>query len=104
VVDAPRAELDRKRNPASLRELVRVDPKREPVLATRLEIAARLRRRERAPFEEDVGRFGKLRRLRQDVGERSNSGGTACAPSQVGTPPPARIARSCASSVSRSRP
>ena len=34
----------------------------------------------------------------------ANSGGTACAPSQVGTPPASRTARRDASSVSRSRP
>ena len=86
--------------------------KRETRLTTRLEVAPRLRGVERAALEEDVGGVGDGRRLRQHLGERevevgvgvACSGGTACAPSQVGEPPAARTARSDASSVSRSRP
>ena len=45
VVDRARAELDRERDRTRLRELVAVEPQREPGVTARLEVAARLRRR-----------------------------------------------------------
>ena len=70
VVDRPCAELDRERDRALLGELVAVQAQREPGVAARLEVAARLRRVERAALEEDVGGLGDLRRLGQHLGER----------------------------------
>ena len=52
------------------RELVAVEAQREPGVAARLEVAARLRRVERAALEEDVRRLGEPRRFRQHLGER----------------------------------
>ena len=101
MVDRARAELDRERDRARLGELVAVEAEREPGSAARLQVAAGLRRVEGAALEEDVRGLGEPRSLGQHLararsrGRRrasSNSGGTACAPSQVGTPPAARIA------------
>ena len=69
MVDAPRAEVDRERDRPALGELVAVQAEREPGRRARLEVAARLRRVERAALEEDVGRVGELRRLGEHVGE-----------------------------------
>ena len=113
VVDAPGAELDRQLDPARLGELVGVQAQRQPVLGAGLEVPARLRGVERALLQEDVRRLGDPDRLGEHLGERevevrvrveSNSGGTACAPSHVGTPPAARDRAELASSVSRSSP
>ena len=70
MVDRTRAELDRKRDRTRLRELVAVEPQRQAVRVARLEIAASLRRVERAPLEEDIGRLGELRRIREHVGQK----------------------------------
>ena len=70
VVDRPRADLDRERNRAELRELVPVQAQCKPCLSARLEIAARLPDVERAALDEDVCGFGDLRRRRQDLGEQ----------------------------------
>ena len=70
VVDGARAELDRERDRAGLRELVAVEAQREAGVAARLEVAARLRRVEGAALEEDVGRFRDLGSFGQHLGER----------------------------------
>jgi hypothetical protein len=70
VVDATRAELDGELDASRLRELVRVEPKREPALRARVEVAPRLANVERATLEEDVGGLGDRRRLGQHLGER----------------------------------
>ena len=84
-----------------------------PGSAARLEVAARLRRVERAPLEEDVGRLGDLRRLGQHLREREvevgvrvvelGRDGVRAEPGRHA----ARVrdrARASASSVSRSSP
>ena len=70
MVDGACPELDRERDGALLAELVAVEAKREPGVSARLEVAARLRRVERAALEEDVRRLRDPRRLGQDLGER----------------------------------
>ena len=103
MVNRNRAELDRERDRTGLRELVAVESERQACCGAGLEVAACLGGIEGPALEEDVGRFGDRRGLGQHLGERevevgvgveSNSGGTACAPSQVGMPPAAAIARS----------
>src|SRR5207342_2974967 len=51
-------------------ELVAVEAQREPGVATRLEIATRLRRVECAALEEDVRRLRDSRRFGKNLGER----------------------------------
>ena len=113
VVDRPRAELDRERDRTRFRELVAVQPQLEPVVARGVEVAASLDRVECTTLEEDIRRLGDGRGLGQDVRDQpvdvlvgvcSNSGGTACAPRNVGMPPAAAMARRDASSVSRFSP
>ncbi len=67
VVDGTRAELDRERDGAGLRELVTVEAQRETCLAASVEVAARLVAVERAALEEDVRRLGDLRGLGKHV-------------------------------------
>ena len=112
MVDRARAELDRERDRALLGELVAVQAQREAGVAARLEVAARLRGVERAALEEDVRRLGELRRLRQHLGEREvevrvgvvelGRHGVRAEPRRDAAR--AAIARSDASSVSRSSP
>ena len=102
MVDGARAELDRERDRARLGELVAVEPQREAGVRARLEVAARVLGVERAALEEDVRRLARCRAasgstsVEQEVDVRrqrlasANSGGTACAPSHVGTPPASR--------------
>ena len=70
VVDAPCAELDRELHSARLRELVGVEPQRQPLLGAGREVAARLRGVERSLLEEDVSRLGDPGRLGEHLGER----------------------------------
>ena len=112
MVDRAGAELDRERNGACLGELVAVEAQREPRVAAGDEIAARLLGVEGAALQEDVGRLGERRRFGQHLGEREveirvgvvelRRDGVRAQPGRdaaAGT-----IARSAASSVSRSRP
>ena len=77
VVDRARAELERERDRAALRELVAVQPQRKACVAARLEIAARLGGVERAAFEEDVGGRRDLRGFGQHLREREVEVGVA---------------------------
>ena len=70
MVDGACPELDRERNGTRLAELVAVEAQCEPGVATRLEVATRLRRVERTALEEDVRRLRDSRRFGQDLGER----------------------------------
>ena len=70
VVDAPRAELDRERNSAQLVELVAVETKRQPGVAARDEVPARLLGVERAALDEHVRGLGERGCVRQHLGER----------------------------------
>ena len=70
MVDRPRAELDGERDRPRLRELVAVQPEREPRVPARRQVAARLLRVERASLEEDVGADGDLRRLGEHLREQ----------------------------------
>ena len=98
VVDRPRAELDRERDRARLRELVAVESEREPGVAARRrgsDAPARRRTRRargrRPPPRRSAPPPGGPRARRKSTyasaPSSANSGGTACAPSQVGTPP-----------------
>ena len=112
MIDRPGAELDGERDRARLRELVAVQPQREPRVAARRQVAARLLGVEGSALEEDVRRFREPSRLREHLREEEvdvrvgvrELGRDGCAPSQVATPPAAATARSCASSVSWSSP
>ena len=70
MVDRAGAELERQRDGAGLRELIAVEAQGETGVAARRQIPPRLGRVERAPLEEDVGRIGDARRLRQHLAER----------------------------------
>ena len=84
----------------------------EPRVAARLEVAARLRRVEGAALEEDVGGLGEPRGLGEHLGEREvevgvgvvelGRHGVRAEPRRDAAR--GRIARSGASSVSRSSP
>ena len=70
MVDAPRTELDREGNGARLRELIPVEPQREPRGARRLQIPSRLTSIERSPLQEHVRRLRGHGSLRQHLGDR----------------------------------
>src|SRR3546814_4237484 len=72
-LDGAGAELDRERDRARLRELVAVQPQGEAVRLAGLEIAARLVDVEGPALEEDVGRLGELRSLREHRSEEHTS-------------------------------
>src|SRR2546421_387693 len=69
MIKRPRGQFDREGDCTLLGELVPVEAQGEAGLATRFEVAARLRDVERPTFQEYVGRFRKLRRIGQDVVE-----------------------------------
>ena len=112
VVDGARAELDRQRDRAGLRELVAVEAQRESRPRAGLEVPARLcasnaprsRKTSAASASSAASGSTSVSANSRYASASSNSGGTAWAPSQVGTPPAAATARSEASSVSRSSP
>ena len=95
-----------------LGELVAVQAQREAGCPAGLEVAPRLRRVERSALEEDVGGLGEPRCLREHLREHEVEVGVRIV--ELGRhgvraeprrhAPAARIARSDASSVSRSRP
>ena len=69
MVDAARAELHGQLDPTSLRELVRVQAKREAGFPAGLEVLSRLPDVERPSLDEHIGRLGKPRSFREDLGE-----------------------------------
>ena len=79
MVDRACAKLDCERDCTLLGELVTVEPQRKTGRAACLEIPARLLEIERTTLEEDVGGFGELRSLGQDLCEREIEVGVAVA-------------------------
>ena len=67
VVDGARAQLDGQLHPATLRELVGVQPQRQAVAGRRPQVAVGLRPVEGAALEEHVGGLGGRRRGRQHI-------------------------------------
>ncbi len=112
MIDRARAELDRKPDPARLGELVRMETELQAVCASSLEVPPCLVDVERAPLEEDVRGLGELGGLGQDLRDHEIEIRVwllvlrrhRVRAEEVGIPPSAAIARSEASSVSRSRP
>src|SRR5207248_4593368 len=112
VIDGAGAELDRERNRSLLGELVPVEAQSEPRGPARLEVAASLvdvegpssRKTSAATASRAACGSTSASANSRYAAALLNSGGTACAPSQVAIPPASRIARSEASSVSWSSP
>src|SRR6476620_4225445 len=69
MVDRACAKLDGEWDRSLLRELVAVQPQREPRVSASLQVPLRPVAVESAPLEEDVGRLRELRRLRKDLRE-----------------------------------
>ena len=75
MVDRSGSELDRERDRPRLRELVTVEPEREPGLGAGEQVAPRLIHIESAALEEHVGRLRNARSAGQDVGQREGEVG-----------------------------